>query len=136
MYRIFLLELLTDRKYRNIIEWVGNDGKFKLTDRHEVAKLWGERKQIKSKDSKMCYEHLSRSLRYYYEDNFLTKESCGTYVYRFLFNIKDTVGYEPQQLHDLVNNRPRNLRSRRYPDRFFPDMEQVDNPDEYINHND
>lgn len=129
-----MLELLTDKKYRNIIEWMGNDGKFKLTDRREVARLWGERKQSRSKVGKMCYEHLSRGLRYYYEANFLTKESCGTYVYRFTFNIKDVLGYEPMQLHDLMNDRPRKLRPRRYPDGFFSDMEQVDNLDEYINH--
>lgn len=108
--RQFLLELLTERKYRNIIEWVENDGKFKLTDHREVAKIWGERKQNKYKIHKMCYDNFSRSLRYCYKKNILTKINCGKYVYQFVFNIKDVVGYHPQQLHDLVNDR-----ARRYP---------------------
>ncbi|KAL9889988.1 DNA-binding protein Ets97D-like [Glossina fuscipes fuscipes] len=40
----FLLEILTDREHVDIIEWVGDDGEFKLTDPERVARLWGEKK--------------------------------------------------------------------------------------------
>lgn len=35
----FLLEILTDKNYINIIEWVGDEGEFKLSDPEVVAQV-------------------------------------------------------------------------------------------------
>ena len=40
----FLLELLRDNRHVKIIQWIGNKGEFKLESPHEVAQLWGKRK--------------------------------------------------------------------------------------------
>lgn len=55
----FLLELLTDKHHRDIIQWQGDVGEFKLTDPEQVAQLWGLRKNKPT----MNYEKLSRALR-------------------------------------------------------------------------
>lgn len=66
----FLLEILTDREYRNIIYWMmGGNGEFKLNDPERVAQLWGERKNKPT----MNYEKLSRALRYYYDGDMISK---------------------------------------------------------------
>ncbi|XP_055299593.1 DNA-binding protein Ets97D-like [Sitodiplosis mosellana] len=112
----FLLELLTDKQYASIIQWIGNDGKFIMTNTKEIARLWSERKEKKC--PKMCYENLSRSLRYYYEKEenaIITKVGCEKFVYKFTIAIKDMLGYDPQQLSDMVNGRERAPRQRRHP---------------------
>ncbi|KAK6057867.1 Ets-domain protein [Cooperia oncophora] len=40
----FLLELLADKRYDDVITWEGTQGEFKLVDPDEVARKWGERK--------------------------------------------------------------------------------------------
>ena len=65
----FLLELLTDKEYRDIIQWVGDDGEFKLHNPEMVAQLWGQRKNKPT----MNYEKLSRALRYYYDGDMIAK---------------------------------------------------------------
>lgn len=65
----FLLEILTDRDHRDIIQWVGGEGEFKLCDPERVAQLWGERKNKPT----MNYEKLSRALRYYYDGDMISK---------------------------------------------------------------
>lgn len=70
----FLLELLTDKDHRNFIQWVGNDGEFKLINPEMVAQLWGQRKNKPT----MNYEKLSRALRYYYDGEMIAKVSTIT----------------------------------------------------------
>ena len=65
----FLLELLTDRQYSEIIEWMTHDGEFKLHSAETVAQMWGQRKNKPT----MNYEKLSRALRYYYDNDMITK---------------------------------------------------------------
>jgi GA-binding protein transcription factor alpha len=67
----FLLELLTDREHRGVIQWLGNEGEFKLHNPEMVAQLWGERKNKPT----MNYEKLSRALRYYYDGDMIAKVS-------------------------------------------------------------
>ena len=67
----FLLDLLTDWKYYNDIQWNTDDGEFKLLNPERVAKAWGERKNKPT----MNYEKLSRALRYYYDGDMLAKVS-------------------------------------------------------------
>jgi hypothetical protein len=64
-FNLKILEILTDKNYVNIIEWIGEEGEFKLSDPEYVAQLWGVRKNKPA----MNYEKLSRALRYYYDGN-------------------------------------------------------------------
>ena len=65
----FLLELLTDKTHREVIQWNGTDGEFKLNNPEMVAQLWGSRKNKPN----MNYEKLSRALRYYYDGDMICK---------------------------------------------------------------
>ncbi|XP_044196917.1 transforming protein p54/c-ets-1-like, partial [Thunnus albacares] len=95
----FLLELLTDRSCQSFISWTGDGWEFKLTDPDEVALLWGQRKN----KPKMNYEKLSRGLRYYYDKNIIRKTAGKRYVYRFVCNLQGLLGYEPRELHAMLD---------------------------------
>lgn len=95
----FLLEILTDREHRDIIGWMGGLGEFKLTDPERVAQLWGERKN----KSTMNYEKLSRALRYYYDGDMISKVHGKRFVYKFVCDLTQLVGYNAQELANLVN---------------------------------
>ncbi|XP_033466113.1 transforming protein p54/c-ets-1-like [Epinephelus lanceolatus] len=100
----FLLELLTDRSCQSCISWTGDGWEFKLTDPDEVALLWGQRKN----KPKMNYEKLSRGLRYYYDKNIIRKTAGKRYVYRFVCNLQGLLGYEPGELHAMLDIRNKN----------------------------
>ena len=71
----FLLELLTDKDCREVIQWVGDEGEFKLNNPEMVAQLWGQRKNKPT----MNYEKFSRSLRYYYDGDMIAKVGCSVF---------------------------------------------------------
>lgn len=75
----FLLELLQDEQYCNIITWVGSDWEFKLLDPETVSMLWGIRKRKPS----MNYDKLSRAIRYYYDKKIIHKVHGKRYQYKF-----------------------------------------------------
>lgn len=97
----FLLDILTDREHRNIIQWIdGGEGEFKLTDPERVANLWGERKNKPT----MNYEKLSRALRYYYDGDMISKVTGKRFVYKFVCDLRQLIGYSAQELSNLVND--------------------------------
>ncbi|XP_076876186.1 protein C-ets-2 [Brachyhypopomus gauderio] len=98
----FLLELLTDTSCQNIISWTGDGWEFKLTDPDEVARRWGRRKN----KPKMNYEKLSRGLRYYYDKNIIHKTSGKRYVYRFVCDLQNLLGYAAEELHGMLGVQP------------------------------
>lgn len=51
----------------------------------------------------MNYEKLSRGLRYYYDKNIIRKTVGKRYVYRFVCNLQDLLGYEPGELHAMLD---------------------------------
>ncbi|XP_065514064.1 ETS domain-containing transcription factor ERF-like, partial [Caloenas nicobarica] len=55
----FILELLRQERYREVIAWQGDYGEFVIKDPDEVARLWGVRKC----KPHMNYDKLSRALR-------------------------------------------------------------------------
>lgn len=59
-FRQFMLEILTDKEHRDIIQWHGGEGEFKLVDEKRVAALWGQKKNNPTMD----YNKMSRALRY------------------------------------------------------------------------
>ncbi|XP_013102530.1 DNA-binding protein Ets97D [Stomoxys calcitrans] len=97
----FLLEILTDRDHVDIIQWVGDDGEFKLTDPEKVARLWGEKKNKPA----MNYEKLSRALRYYYDGDMISKVSGKRFAYKFDCDLKLLIGYTAAELSALVNEK-------------------------------
>ena len=94
----FLLELLTDKDYREIIHWVGDEGEFKLSNPEMVAQLWGQRKNKPS----MNYEKLSRALRYYYDGDMIAKVHGKRFVYKFVCDLRTLLGYNAGELNRLV----------------------------------
>ncbi|XP_017082913.1 DNA-binding protein Ets97D [Drosophila eugracilis] len=97
----FLLEILTDCEHTDIIEWVGTEGEFKLSDPDRVARLWGEKKNKPA----MNYEKLSRALRYYYDGDMISKVSGKRFAYKFDCDLKLLIGYNAKELSRLVNER-------------------------------
>ncbi|XP_022908828.1 DNA-binding protein Ets97D [Onthophagus taurus] len=95
----FLLELLTSREYKGIIHWIGNEGEFKLSKPETVAHLWGGRKNKPT----MNYEKLSRALRYYYDGDMISKVHGKRFVYKFVCDLKQLLGYSAVELANLVN---------------------------------
>ncbi|MBN3297955.1 ETS2 protein, partial [Amia calva] len=98
----FLLELLTDKTCQSFISWTGDGWEFKLTDPDEVARRWGRRKN----KPKMNYEKLSRGLRYYYDKNIIHKTSGKRYVYRFVCDLHNLLGYSAEELHIMLGVQP------------------------------
>ncbi|XP_069961625.1 ETS-like protein pointed isoform X2 [Bactrocera oleae] len=90
----FLLELLMDKTCQAFISWTGDGWEFKLTDPDEVARRWGIRKN----KPKMNYEKLSRGLRYYYDKNIIHKTAGKRYVYKFVCDLQNLIGYTPEEL--------------------------------------
>ena len=86
-----MLELLTDKSCQSFISWTGDGWEFKLSDPDEVARRWGIRKN----KPKMNYEKLSRGLRYYYDKNIIHKTAGKRYVYRFVCDLQNLLGYVP-----------------------------------------
>lgn len=94
----FLLELLTDKMHRHAIQWLGSEGEFKLVNPEVVAKLWGLRKNKPT----MNYEKLSRALRYYYDGDMISKVHGKRFVYKFVCDLKQLLGYSASELNKLV----------------------------------
>lgn len=95
----FLLELLTCKDYKHIIHWLDKEGEFKLSKPDLVAQLWGERKNKPT----MNYEKLSRALRYYYDGDMISKVHGKRFVYKFVCDLKQLLGYSAVELARLVN---------------------------------
>ena len=92
----FLLELLADSLNREIIQWEGTDGEFKLVEPDEVARRWGERKS----KPHMNYDKMSRALRYYYDKQIMTKIHGKRYAYKFDFQgIMQAMQPQPTSMH-------------------------------------
>lgn len=99
----FLLELLTDKEHRDSIQWIGTEGEFKLNQPEVVAQLWGARKNKPS----MNYEKLSRALRYYYDGDMISKVHGKRFVYKFVCDLKQLLGYSAAELSRLVEEERR-----------------------------
>ena len=103
----FLLEILTDREHRDKIQWIGMEGEFKLNNPELVAQLWGDRKNKPT----MNYEKLSRALRYYYDGDMISKVHGKRFVYKFVCDLKELIGYDAAELSKLVNEGGQSLKS-------------------------
>lgn len=68
----------------------------------QVARRWGKRKN----KPKMNYEKLSRGLRYYYDKNIIHKTAGKRYVYRFVCDLQNLLGFTPEELHAILGVQP------------------------------
>lgn len=68
----------------------------------QVARRWGRRKN----KPKMNYEKLSRGLRYYYDKNIIHKTAGKRYVYRFVCDLQNLLGYAAEELHGMLGVQP------------------------------
>lgn len=109
-FRVFLLEVLTDKKYRGIIKFEGDDGEFKIIKPNALASIWGNRKG----NRKMTYEKFSRGLRYYYGGPILSKIKGKRLVYRFICDLKEIIGFNVQELSYMMNGLSKQTRYRHY----------------------
>ncbi|XP_028177326.1 DNA-binding protein Ets97D-like isoform X1 [Ostrinia furnacalis] len=96
----FLLELLTSAEHYDVIRWHGTEGEFKLLEPERVARLWGARKHKPA----MNYEKLSRALRYYYDGDMIAKVPGKRFVYKFVCDLRQLVGYGAGELAALVRD--------------------------------
>lgn len=64
-----------------------------------MAQLWGERKNKPT----MNYEKLSRALRYYYDGDMISKVHGKRFVYKFVCDLRELIGYDASELANLVN---------------------------------
>ncbi|KAF4519658.1 hypothetical protein B566_EDAN004995 [Ephemera danica] len=87
------------KEHRDVIQWIGTDGEFKLIDPEMVARLWGVRKNKPT----MNYEKLSRALRYYYDGEMIAKVHGKRFVYKFVCDLKQLLGYSAAELSRLVD---------------------------------
>ncbi|XP_045770375.1 DNA-binding protein Ets97D isoform X1 [Maniola jurtina] len=94
----FLLELLTSAEYYDVIRWHGTEGEFKLLEPERVARLWGKRKHKPA----MNYEKLSRALRYYYDGDMISKVVGKRFVYKYVCDLRQLLGYGAGELAELV----------------------------------
>ena len=77
---------------------MGTEGEFRLNNPEMVAQLWGERKN----KPHMNYEKLSRALRYYYDGDMISKVHGKRFVYKFVCDLKQLLGYSAEELNKLV----------------------------------
>lgn len=95
----FLLDLLTDKKSMSLICWVDDDGEFEFVEPETVAQMWGQRKG----NSTMNFNKLSRALRSYYANEIINKVNGQQYIYKFMFDLKESLGYSVKELRILLN---------------------------------
>ncbi|ELU06657.1 hypothetical protein CAPTEDRAFT_68907, partial [Capitella teleta] len=76
----FLLETLTDDRYKEVIRWVDREqGIFTIVESRKLAQMWGARK----KHPGMTYEHLARAIRHYYRPEIISRIPGRRLVYQF-----------------------------------------------------
>ena len=81
-----------------ITTFLGNDLEFKIVNKEEVARLWG---QIKNRD-RMNFDKFSRALRYYYDKRILIHNPSSRLTYCFMRNPSDPVSGRLNGKHTVL----------------------------------
>lgn len=79
----FMLNILNDKRFKHLAEWIDNEGAFKIVDPDKLSYFWGETKRSKRQNT-MNYEKFSRALRYQYENGEMEKVKKKEYVFKFI----------------------------------------------------
>lgn len=96
----FVLNLLTDSDYQHIIEWVDNEGTFKITKPSTVSIMWG----LNKNNWKMDYNKMAASLRYHYGKGIIDK-AIGKFHYKFVGDIKTMTGHSPVEIKNMFQQK-------------------------------
>jgi len=97
----FLLYLLTNSKCQHVIEWVGNDGTFKIIKPNTVSFMWGLHKN----NFKMTYSKMAAALRYHYGKGIIERAN-GKLHYKFVNDIKTMIGHSPMDIKNMFDQEP------------------------------
>lgn len=92
----FLLNLLTDNEYKNLIEWVDSEGRFKIIKPNTVSIMWG----LIKNNWCMNYNKVAAALRYHYGKGIIEKAK-GKFIYKFSVDIKTMVGHSPMDIKNI-----------------------------------
>lgn len=92
----FLLNLLTDSKYQNVIEWVDNEGTFNIIKPNTVSIMWG----LIKNNWKMDYNKMASALRYHYGKGIIERAK-GKFHYKFVADIKLMIGHSPMDMKNM-----------------------------------
>lgn len=93
----FTLELLIDKKFANVVQWLNDEGQFKILQPHIMAYLWGVRKGKPNMD----YTKMARAYRYYYESGEMSKVVGTKFAYQFEIEIEPLLGYSYKRLREI-----------------------------------
>lgn len=92
----FLLNLLTDSEYQSVIEWVDNEGTFKIIKPNTVSIMWG----LIKNNWRMDYSKMAAALRYHYGKGIIERAK-GKFHYKFAGDIKTMIGHSPLDMKNM-----------------------------------
>lgn len=92
----FLLNLLSDSEYQNVIEWIDNDGTFKIIKPNTVSIMWG----LVKNNWRMDSNKMAAALRYHYGKG-LIERAQGKCLYKFAGDVKTMIGHNPMDIKDM-----------------------------------
>jgi Ets-domain/Sterile alpha motif (SAM)/Pointed domain len=78
----FILDLLVDNDYTNVVSWTGNEREFKIHDRCSIAYLWGMYKN----NINMRFSRFKRTMLNYCKKG-IVERTHEDYVYRFTTDV-------------------------------------------------
>lgn len=92
----FLLNLLTDSDYQCIIEWINDDGIFRIIKPKTVSIMWG----LNKNNWRMDYNKMAAALRYHYGKGIIERAK-GKFHYKFVGDIKSMIGHSPMDMKNM-----------------------------------
>lgn len=96
----FLLKLLIDKTYKDVIVWCDDKGKFKVLNIDKVAELWG----LLNQNVHCSYDSIHHVIvKGLYKEYFIHVKG-EKYVYQYIIDINDILGIPPLQINQLRQN--------------------------------
>lgn len=92
----FLLHLLTNAEYQNVIEWINNEGTFKIIKPNTLSVMWG----LIKKNWRMDYKKMASALRYHYGRGIIER-TRGKFHYKFVGDIENMIGHSPMEIKNM-----------------------------------
>lgn len=92
----FLLNLLSDSEYQNVIEWIDNDGTFRIIKPYTVSIMWG----LIKNNWRMNYNKMAAALRYHYGKGIIERVK-GKCLYKFAGDMKTMIGHNPMDIKEM-----------------------------------
>ncbi|XP_025190244.1 GA-binding protein alpha chain-like isoform X2 [Melanaphis sacchari] len=83
-------------EYQSVIEWVNNEGTFKIIKPNTIGIMWG----LVKNNWRMNYNKMAAALRYHYGKGIIERAK-GKHVYKFAGDIKTMIGYNPMDMKSM-----------------------------------